>query len=847
VSERGALAAFVRLAAVGALAAAIGCGGGGGGGHGGSGGSFTGFGGFGLFDGGPADGGGSTGTDGPTLQPAPPICGNGIVEAAEACDGAAVTGCTAGQRCGATCACVAGPPAPTDSRALIAQALAAGRIDYFTSLLYRAYLLVGDGRLPAAYDGDFTVGEDTALFLEVSRLWSAMTPTQRAQIGPYVARPNDPTSVYSTPPTAPFFGDSGEEMLATPPAVPELACPALGPNGPPDFRHTASTHFVVWSCGSGDLATDPYVAKRQVVSALAEDVWSREEPSMGAPRNDDFPYDPENKNRIDIYLVPLNMCVTRAGSPCTAIRSVTTVAAAPPDSPCDGSRGVLTSSGYMLMRLDLVPATVSAGAAKARSDLAHEFFHLVSWGLNLEAQGGACHDTEFTGPVEGKVSWLTEASGTWAEWAYAAGDDPAYRGKWFRSFQARFPDTHSLLDVSLEGNPAYEAFVYPLFLSQEAGGRMPFESFWKNARTQSTREALDDLLNTRFPFDRHFRDFGVKMLNKTLTPGDPIAPLLSAFDAAVPPNFPPENMAPKLELPPDVHDTDLPFHVTLAPLAAQIQQFTVPPETRWVDVDLSGANAQMTMDVIANVGGTWKRRPVDGLRFTFCRDDPDDDIKEFYLVLANTAHRENAKADEDYKVKTRLVCPSTLTGTIRSEQTLTKHYIDADGTIVDQYERTRETWTLGMEHEITYGGVKFPGIDAHWHAIFSHHESNVRDCRVSTTDGEGGGSHTTPLAIMEVGGGRLVLTPVGDGDPGSFDVPLVLNYDMCGTGLTINDERTVYEQAGVVGAYTNLIPSAANPNRYTGSRVVLDSEMPLNGGMEVIEWKVTWDVGRGRR
>src|SRR6185436_12488081 len=125
------LAVFVASAMLGALAA-VGCGGGGGGGVGGRGGSGVGFGGFGLFDGGPSDGGGSTGTDGPPLQPAPPICGNGIVETAEACDGASVTGCAPGQRCGPACACVAGPPAPTDSRALIAQALAAGRIDYFT-------------------------------------------------------------------------------------------------------------------------------------------------------------------------------------------------------------------------------------------------------------------------------------------------------------------------------------------------------------------------------------------------------------------------------------------------------------------------------------------------------------------------------------------------------------------------------------------------------------------------------------------------------------------------------------------------------------------------------------------
>jgi len=94
---------------------------------------------------------------------------------------------------------------------------------------------------------------------------------------------------------------------------------------------------------------------------------------------------------------------------------------------------------------------------------------------------------------------------------------------------------------------------------------------------------------------------------------------------------------------------------------------------------------------------------------------------------------------------------------------------------------------------------------------------------------------------------RLILAPLGNVDPGSFDVPMVINYDMCGMGLTITDPRTVYEQAGTIGGYANLTPNLGDPSQYSGSRVVLKSDMPLNGGSEVIEWVVTWDVRRGRR
>ena len=112
------------------------------------------------------------------------------------------------------------------------------------------------------------------------------------------------------------------------------------------------------------------------------------------------------------------------------------------------------------------------------------------------------------------------------------GDNPDYRKAKFSDYQERIPAADSLLDNNLgaDDNPAYQAFAYPLFLSQEAGDRAPFEDFWKAARAPRTREALDDLLNTRLAFDRHFRDFAVKMLNLTL-PGDPLAPLLETFDA----------------------------------------------------------------------------------------------------------------------------------------------------------------------------------------------------------------------------------------------------------------------------------------------------------------------------
>src|SRR5581483_3957358 len=214
---------------------------------------------------------------------------NGIVETGEDCD--VFGGCAGGYACSETCACQPATPPVPGTLALIAQALAAGRIDYPTSLLLRGKALVGDEGLPPEYDGDFALAEDTALFVELSRAWGSLTDAQQAALRPYVARPTEPDSVYSQPPASP----AGAPADMPPP----IACPKNTDTGAADWRFTASDHFVVWSCGGGDPAADPYAGKRDVAKAMAEEIWGLETPGLGAPRADDFPVGPEPRSRID--------------------------------------------------------------------------------------------------------------------------------------------------------------------------------------------------------------------------------------------------------------------------------------------------------------------------------------------------------------------------------------------------------------------------------------------------------------------------------------------------------------------------------------------------------------------
>jgi hypothetical protein len=857
------------VTAVGALLALAGCGGGGGGSaHGGSGGAgltglggsggfgLTGGGGSGLVDGGfgLTDGGGSTGTDGPPLTPAPPLCGNGIVETGETCDVAA--GCAPGQPCNATCsACGPGPAASMDSGELIAAALAAGRIDYVTSLLYRAFRLAGDGRLPPELLGDLTVAEDPSLFLEISRQWATLTAAQQSELAPYIVRPTDPTSVYSTAPTAAMFDDTGDQLFAAGDADP-IQCPVIAGTSTSDWRWSEANHFVVWSCGSGDLSTDPYAAKRAAAAAIADQVWALETPSMGMPRPDDLAIGPGDQTRTDIFLLPLNKCIHRGPNTlCAALTSPTLIAGTVPDSPCDASRGPLTSSGFILLRLDLTPdAAPAAGAAtKARSDFAHEFFHLLTYAYNMEVQGGACRNTKYTG-AGGKGTWLTEASAVWAEWAYTPADDPDYRGNQFTDYQGRIPASDSLLDVHVGAadNPAYQAFVYPLFLSQEAAARAPFEAFWKTASAARTGEALDDLLDTRFPFDAHFRDFAVRMLNLTLSPGNPEAPLLMASDEAVPIDYPPSNMAPEMMLEP--LDTDINFHVTLAPLAARCQNFTVDDNTRFIDLDLTGTGADVTLDAFVKVKGTWERRRPNGPRLTFCRDDARDDVSEMYVIIANTGHAPSAKVDADYKLKTRTACPDSFTGWIRSERLATKH-IQIDGDTSDDYERMSETWTLGDETTFNDFGLMLPAVDVYWSGRYERHDAEVttvtgacqRQPVLQTFDAAGSGSHLSQLAFSEGGNGTLIFSATG-APAGSFNAPVTAFDETC-DGLTQSSttDNIVDEDLAAVSVYLMLTPDPNDPSHYAGMTTVAHQETPETGGSDLVDWVVTWDVTRTRK
>ena len=74
--------------------------------------------------------------------------------------------------------------------------LDAGLIDYGTSLIYRAWTLFWDARLPARYDGAGSTGEDLSLFTEIEAALPSLPLDQQAELQGWISRPTDPLSPF---------------------------------------------------------------------------------------------------------------------------------------------------------------------------------------------------------------------------------------------------------------------------------------------------------------------------------------------------------------------------------------------------------------------------------------------------------------------------------------------------------------------------------------------------------------------------------------------------------------------------------------------------------------------------
>ena len=780
------------------------------------------------------------------------FCGNGTVEVDEECEG--LVGCAPGERCTAQCACTPAASVPPSSQLLIEQALRAGTIDYPTSLLYRVWALFHAPELPAAYDGDGSEGEDTYLFLELSRVRSTLPAEIETDIAPYLVRPDDPTSIFSQPPLVARRSGTASAELAAAAAPAPVGC-AENDVGQPDWRAHETTNFVVWSCGGGVGGTDRYAAGRVIAGTIAEEVWAAMAGPFAQPLPDNYPVGPGRQSRTDIYILETNQCRLRGGF-CTPIPNHT-LAAAAPATPClRGGGGPLVSSAYLVVGADQVPVTGGDAAAKFRYIMAHEFFHAASYGVNFEAQGGTCGESGPDLPPDELRSWLTEASAEWSSFAFFQEDDPDRRTELFRRYQIVRDASQDGLHATL-GSLPYQAFLYPLFV-QEENGEDPQKmlDFWKTSQGARNQVDLDNHLNATFGFADHFRDFAERNFNRDL-PGDPVMTPHSAYDPALPFDAPMRSFVPEpaLEI---IAPLEMRLPLRIAPLAAETHHYYLKDNVRSVRIDATDVPnmEHLSLDAIVKVGDSWRRERLPGPIYEFCRSDEDDDISELYLIFSNFDHTRGGRVDGDYRIQSRTFCPGGWSGTIHARSIVSETVDESDAaghTVTDDYKQEDHYWTVtstalngppnappGFENE---------RLQTHWHAVHSNSAQTTftdeRCTSVFTENASGSGSGTTFFDTFALGPGTFSLTPIDVGK--QFAIDGTSSASTC-DGATSNptDETGVEAISYILGtpAFASMAEAPEGSGHFKGSYVIAHDEQPRTGGVAIVDVTVEWDLTR---
>lgn len=807
-------------------------------------------------DGGSGDGDADGDADGG--GPGEVFCGNGLVDGDEQCE--RLDGCEDAERCTAECTCEARASAPPTSQDLIAQALEDGTIDYATSLQYRVWALYQAPDLPEAYDGEGSSGEDTELFLELSRVRALLPAEVEEEIAPYLARPDNPASIYSQPP----FFERGND-----PGPPPVGCPRDGqprpnlPDGLPDWRATQSEHFVVWSCGGGVNGTDRYGAARDVASGIAEQIWARMSPVVGSPKPDidGIGAGVAPINRPDIYLLEPNQARMRNGR--QEVISGDTLAAAVMDLPCDADPGpALSSSGYLIVPAAAVPAAVppAGTASEFRNTLAHEYFHLIEYKRSIEAIGGACTPILNLGPPE-RRAWQLEASAEWAAHSFFREDEPARRTLFLQAFQGRDPARVGLHSVF--GYEGYEAYLYPWFIQREGDdSRDLVAQHWNGAGAVRTIQALDDRLDTLFDFGEHFRDFTFLNFNRRL-PGDPISRSWQDFDGALPFAQEPylsEVLEPALRI--HAPNESFPVPLRIPPLSMQTEHYVPDDTVRSFRVDAGPVSAtDLYLDVITKIGGVWKRERVPGRTYTFCRDIDGQNVEELYVIYTNAAHDRAARIEGDAVITARTRCYGGWQGFIRIVESTEEHGVDAQPagtTTTDNLDVDTQEWTvIGTRMAEVPGvpGYEVETIDTTWHGSLVVGRQTIfegPDCRLTHTEvGSGSATAQTPFTVTDLGDQSFTLS--SPNPQVNYDIVVEESNDVVGEGFTCGEsgQSTRPQTSTEAWAYFFIFPElmrlqSDNPEdagTFRGTANQHD-EYPVAGGSVVSDITATWNLQR---
>lgn len=470
---------------------------------------------------------------------------------------------------------------------LIAKALKAGEIDYETSLLYRTYAIFADQRLPEKYLGN-VLNHDagTSLFAEIIANKDRLSPDLLNKLVPYMARPNDPVSIFNQP------GFTTASVL-----------PVFAQAGTWKSLPAAGGLARVWTRSDYKSALDLDTYVNEV-----NQVWPKLRELIRAPIGDkkDIPSKEINPDEaIDIYIIPLPGPDPRRPGITMGPASGWTVAV----DPISGR----TSSAYNLINMSLTGDYLVG-------TIAHELFHASQDSYDF-------HES----------SWLAESTATWGKFRVL--QKLGRSTKPVHDFLSDFFSDLDSIPLDLTGGEYHEygAYLYFFFAQMEINDAI-VSKVWESATSEDGAKAVDAV----FKFKDHFREFALRNWNF-----EPVKRRYGREDRGFPDLNPPVVDPNPLILAADKKET---LDKEVNRLTARYYMIKVPKgsDIKKVRVLLGGATANRDLDVDAIVTIEGKDAEVrhwsNENDVTFCLDEPDQKLREFVLIVSNPSMKEDRES-----------------------------------------------------------------------------------------------------------------------------------------------------------------------------------------------------------
>ena len=391
------------------------------------------------------------------------------------------------------------------AQAMIAAALDAGTLDYGTALLYRAYALLGDKRLPDVYLGAGSLEEDKLLFDEIRLRFTSLPVAAQDALRPFIVRPADPISVWNAPAAAGI--GRAKVLRETRQTVSATSCATATMSGTWISKRSASHPVRVWAQCSGVATTDADSATLIDKTLIVLDkVYTPMTAVMGPPL-----FDLEGgDNAIDFYIVDDGSYVYRRTIKFQPVGLGSTYPDYAETPTIQSNSGFVTLPRWLLY------------TSRFHNTVIHEFFHVMQKAHNAEFSS-----REVAGkPNARELHWFVEASATWASAHFDRTLAPwdGGRGAYVdahRRFKQHFLPSFEALNAI--GSPHdYSAYIWPYFVEQEKGGTDFMKNIWIGLEAVSTFEAADKVIDGVYPFAAHFKRFALRNINTQLLPGDPL-------------------------------------------------------------------------------------------------------------------------------------------------------------------------------------------------------------------------------------------------------------------------------------------------------------------------------------